>query len=90
MISIITKLDSPPLGTDFTSNPQSRLDQNQRSFASFVGAKLCNSVSVATRKLRKRAFKIQTKRMLFSTFEAEEDYVEASISFRSVLANYLG
>ena len=58
----------------------SRLNQNQRSFASFR-AKLWNSLSVETRKL--------PKQMLFSIFEAEEDCVEASILIR-LLANWSG
>jgi len=40
---------------------------------------LWNLLSVETRTIPKRAFKIQIKRMLFSIFEVEEDYVEASI-----------
>ena len=55
----------------------SRLNQNQRSFASFR-AKLWNSFSLQTRKLPKHAFKKQIKQILFSI-------VKASILIRLLL-----
>ena len=65
---------------------RSRLNQNHGSFAKF-GAKLWNSICDELRQLPKRTFKKHLNEMLFSSLEAEDDYVEPPILLQKI-ANY--